>query len=101
MSAILGSPLVMLLIILLIVLVPFWRIVKRTGHSGWWSRYLGVLLRLLLSRHLCTIGLESGEVTTKRGFSAPFTIIRSIAFLSSIALRGSPGKAYRRSISIQ
>jgi len=37
MNTFLGSPLVMLLIILPIVLVPFWRIVKRTGHSGWWS----------------------------------------------------------------
>jgi hypothetical protein len=27
----------MMLVILLIVLVPLWRIVKRTGHSGWWS----------------------------------------------------------------
>jgi hypothetical protein len=37
MNAFLGSPLVMLLIILSIALVPSWRIVKRTGHSGWWS----------------------------------------------------------------
>jgi hypothetical protein len=37
MSAFLGSPLVMMFIILPIFLVPFWRIVKRTGHSGWWS----------------------------------------------------------------
>lgn len=36
-QAILGSPLVMLVITLAIVLYPFWRIVNRTGHSGWWS----------------------------------------------------------------
>jgi hypothetical protein len=37
MSAHLGSPLAMTLILLSIALVPTWRIVKRTGHSGWWS----------------------------------------------------------------
>ena len=36
-QAILGSPLVVLLITLAIVIYPFWRIAKRTGHSGWWS----------------------------------------------------------------
>jgi uncharacterized membrane protein YhaH (DUF805 family) len=37
MNTFLGSPLVMLIVILPIVTIPFWRIVKRTGHSGWWS----------------------------------------------------------------
>ncbi len=37
MNAFLGSPLVMMLILLSIVFIPFWRIVRRTGHSGWWS----------------------------------------------------------------
>jgi len=37
MNGFLGSPLVMLLIILTLVLYPVWRIVKRTGHSPWWS----------------------------------------------------------------
>jgi hypothetical protein len=37
MNTFLGSPRVMMIIILPIVLVPFWRIVKRTGHGGWWS----------------------------------------------------------------
>jgi uncharacterized membrane protein YhaH (DUF805 family) len=37
MNTLLSSPLVMLFIILAIFLVPAWRILKRTGHSGWWS----------------------------------------------------------------
>jgi hypothetical protein len=37
MKVLLESPLFMMFIILLIFIVPFWRIVKRTGHSGWWS----------------------------------------------------------------
>jgi hypothetical protein len=36
-DSILGSPLVMLFIILLIVVFPVFRIIKRTGHSGWWT----------------------------------------------------------------
>ena len=37
MNTLLGSPLVMLVIVLSILLIPLWRIVKRTGHSPWWS----------------------------------------------------------------
>jgi uncharacterized membrane protein YhaH (DUF805 family) len=37
MNTLLSSPLVMILIILPFFLVPTWRILKRTGHSGWWS----------------------------------------------------------------
>jgi hypothetical protein len=37
MNTFLGSPLVMMVIILVIGLVPVWRIVRRTGHSGWWA----------------------------------------------------------------
>jgi hypothetical protein len=37
MNTFLGSPLVMLLIVLTILLVPVWRIVRRTGLSAWWS----------------------------------------------------------------
>lgn len=36
MNSILGSPLVMLGLVLAIVVVPVWRILGRTGHSGWW-----------------------------------------------------------------
>jgi hypothetical protein len=35
MSYVLGSPLVMLVLVLTIVVFPAWRIIKRTGHSGW------------------------------------------------------------------
>jgi hypothetical protein len=37
MDAILGSPLFMMMLILTIVVIPISRIVKRTGHSAWWS----------------------------------------------------------------
>jgi hypothetical protein len=36
MSYVLGSPLVMLGLVLAIVVVPAWRIISRTGHSGLW-----------------------------------------------------------------
>jgi uncharacterized membrane protein YhaH (DUF805 family) len=36
MSYVLGSPLVMLGLVLAIVVVPAWRIISRTGRSGWW-----------------------------------------------------------------
>ena len=32
----LGSPLVMLVLVLIIFVYPVWRIISRTGHSGWW-----------------------------------------------------------------
>jgi hypothetical protein len=48
MNAFLGSPLVMLLIILPIFLYPLWRIVKRTGHSPWWSLLMLVPLANLI-----------------------------------------------------
>jgi uncharacterized membrane protein YhaH (DUF805 family) len=32
----LGNPLVMLAFVLVIVVFPVWRIVSRTGRSGWW-----------------------------------------------------------------
>ena len=51
-QAILGSPLVMLVITLAIVIYPFWRIVKRTGHSGWWS-----LLVFIPFVNLCSLWL--------------------------------------------
>jgi hypothetical protein len=35
MNGLLSSPLVMLFIVLAIVLYPVWRILRRTGHSGW------------------------------------------------------------------
>lgn len=44
MNDVLGSPLVMMFIILLIFVFPVWRIVKRTGHSGWWSLLMFVPL---------------------------------------------------------
>ena len=37
MNSFLGSPLVMMVIVMIIGLVPLWRIVTRTGHNGWWS----------------------------------------------------------------
>jgi hypothetical protein len=37
MNSLLSSPLVMMLILMAFFLVPSWRILKRTGHSGWWS----------------------------------------------------------------
>jgi NADH:ubiquinone oxidoreductase subunit 3 (subunit A) len=37
MNTFLGSPLVMLVIITTIFLYPVARILKRTGHSGWWA----------------------------------------------------------------
>jgi hypothetical protein len=37
MNSLLASPLVMLGLVLAIVVFPVWRIIKRTGHSGWWS----------------------------------------------------------------
>lgn len=36
MNSLLGSPLVMLGLVLAIVVVPAWRIISRTGRSGWW-----------------------------------------------------------------
>jgi hypothetical protein len=36
MSYVLGSPLVMLGLVLAIVVVPAWRIISRSGHSGRW-----------------------------------------------------------------
>jgi hypothetical protein len=33
----LGNPLVMLVFVLLIFVYPVWRIISRTGHSGWWG----------------------------------------------------------------
>jgi uncharacterized membrane protein YhaH (DUF805 family) len=36
MNSLLGSPLVMLVLVLTIVVFPAWRIISRTGHSGWW-----------------------------------------------------------------
>jgi hypothetical protein len=37
MNTFLGSPLVMMVIIMVIFLYPVARILKRTGHSGWWA----------------------------------------------------------------
>lgn len=37
MNTLWSSPLVMMLILMALFLVPVWRILKRTGHSGWWS----------------------------------------------------------------
>ncbi len=37
MNTLLSSPLVMMLILMALFLVPVWRILKRTGRSGWWS----------------------------------------------------------------
>lgn len=48
MNTFLSSPLVMLFLILAIVLVPAWRILKRTGHSGWWSIIIFIPLVNLL-----------------------------------------------------
>jgi uncharacterized membrane protein YhaH (DUF805 family) len=36
MDSILASPLFMMCIMLAVVAVPFWRILSRTGHNGWW-----------------------------------------------------------------
>jgi uncharacterized membrane protein YhaH (DUF805 family) len=36
MNYLLGSPLVMLVLVLAIVVFPTWRIISRTGRSGWW-----------------------------------------------------------------
>jgi len=44
MSYVLGSPIVMLGLVLAIVVVPAWRIIKRTGHSGWWCLLMFVPL---------------------------------------------------------
>jgi len=43
-QSLLGSPLVMLVIILPIFFYPVWRIISRTGHSGWWSLLMFVPL---------------------------------------------------------
>lgn len=40
----LTSPLVMLFIMLLIVVFPVFRIIKRTGYSGWWTLLIFVPL---------------------------------------------------------
>ena len=52
MNTLLSSPLVMLFLILAIVLVPAWRILKRTGYSGWWS-----LLVFIPFVNLCSLWL--------------------------------------------
>jgi hypothetical protein len=39
-QTLLGSPLVMLAIVLLIFMTPVVRIITRTGYSGWWSLLL-------------------------------------------------------------
>lgn len=44
----LGSPLVMMALILSLLVIPLWRILKRTGHSGWWSLLLFIPLGNLL-----------------------------------------------------
>jgi hypothetical protein len=36
-NQLLGSPLVVMFLVLTIFVFPVWRIVKRAGHSGWWS----------------------------------------------------------------
>jgi hypothetical protein len=36
MNYLLGSPLMMLVLVLIIFVYPVWRIIGRTGHSGWW-----------------------------------------------------------------
>jgi hypothetical protein len=51
-QTIFGSPLVMLFIVLGIVLYPLWRILRRTGHSGWWS-----LLVFIPLVNLCSLWL--------------------------------------------
>ena len=44
MNTFLGSPLVMMVILMLIFLYPVARILKRTGHSGWWALLMFVPL---------------------------------------------------------
>jgi len=44
MNTFLGSPLVMMVIIMIIFLYPVARIIKRTGHSGWWALLIFVPL---------------------------------------------------------
>ena len=44
MNTFLGSPLVMMVIIMVIFLYPVARIIKRTGHSGWWALLMFVPL---------------------------------------------------------
>jgi uncharacterized membrane protein YhaH (DUF805 family) len=36
MNSLPGSPLVMMVLVLTIVVVPAWRIISRTGRSSWW-----------------------------------------------------------------
>jgi hypothetical protein len=43
-NGLLTSPLVMMIVVLSTVTVPVWRIVRRTGHSGWWSLLIFVPL---------------------------------------------------------